>query len=141
MLRESIIGIMLVGSSLRERVLSETNTVAREFLSLHPLFFFLQNEAEDTIGTIEDEALQQEASRLLFQALALPVLAVLEIKEEREAKAKEILEEYLALLPGALETDKGRELAQQIEAARARHNKEEEKALLLEFSKLMQPRA
>ncbi len=140
MLRESIVGLMLVGNSLRERVLSETNAVAREFLSLHPLFFFLQNEVDDTIGTIEDEALQKEASRLLFQALALPVLVVLEIKEDREEKAKEILEEYLTLLPGALEADKGRELAKQIEAARARHDKEKEKALLLEFSKLMQPR-
>ncbi len=138
MLRESIIGLMLVGNSLRERVLGEASASIREFLALHPLFFFLQNEAEDTVGTIEDEALQKEASRLLFQALALPALASLELKEERETKAKEILEEYLALLPSALETDKRRELAQKIEAARASQNKEQEKTLLLEFSKLMQ---
>lgn len=141
MLRESIIGLMLVGNSLRERVLQETDTGIREFLALHPLFFFLQNEADDTVGTIEDEALQKEASRLLFQALALPALAVLELKEERETKATEILEEYLALLPSALETDKRRELAQKIEAARAAHDKEQEKMLLLEFSKLMQSKA
>lgn len=141
MLRESIIGLMLVGNSLRERVLQETNAGIREFLALHPLFFFLQNEADDTVGTIEDEALQKEASRLLFQALALPALAILEVKEERETKAKEILEEYLALLPSALETDKRRELAQKIEAARAAHDKEQEKMLLLEFSKLMQSKA
>lgn len=140
MLRESIIGLMLVGNSLRERVLAETNLSIRDFLALHPLFFFLQNEAEDTVGTIEDEALQKEASRLLFQALALPALASLELKEEREIKAKEILEEYIALLPRALETDKRLELAQKIEAARVAHDKEQEKILLLEFSKLMQPR-
>ncbi len=93
------------------------------------------------MGTIEDETLQKEASRLLFQALALPALAILELKEERETKAKEILEEYLALLPSALETDKRRELAQKIEAARAAHDKEQEKMLLLEFSKLMQSKA
>lgn len=138
MLRESIIGLMLVDQSLRERVLSETKPPSRDFLALHPLFFFLQNEATDVMGTIEDEALQQEASRLLFQALALPDLASLELAEERKIKAHEILEEYLALLPIALEADKRRELAQKIEMARAAHDKEGEKALLLEFSKLMQ---
>lgn len=134
MLREAIIGLMLVGAEVRQAVLAALAEPIRAFMAEHPLFFFLQNVAEDTVGTIEDEALQKEASRLLFQALALPGLAALSLPAERTALAETIAREYLALLPGAIEADVRRSLAQQIEAAREAHDKEAEKRLLEEFA-------
>lgn len=135
MLRESIIGLLLVGDRVRQTILGELAGPARDFVSLHPLFFFLQNVTQDSLGTIEDETLQKEASRLLFHALALPDLAALEDKLAREDRALEIARDYLALLPGALVQDRRRDLARRIEAARAAHDKTEEKRLLEEFAR------
>lgn len=137
MLREAIIGLMLVHENLRESALKEATGDLRAFLAEHSLFFFLQNETNDVIGTIEDEAIQKEASRLLFQALSLPVLAIAEDEESRVQAALPILTEYLTLLPEALEGDTRRHLAQAIEAARVAGDREREKSLLAEFAKHM----
>lgn len=138
MLREAIIGLMLVDDELRQAVLNQTEGNTKTFLAEHPLFFFLQNETSDVIGTIEDEAVQKEASRLLFQALSLPALSMLEDERERVESAQTILTEYLKLLPEALEGDARRGLAQAIETARAAGDKEQEKMLLAEFAKRTQ---
>lgn len=135
MLRESLVGLMLIDDTIRQQVLQATSGALREFLTLHPLFFFLQNETVDVVGTIEDEGLKREASRLLFQALSLPALALIETEAERTEKAQAVAEEYLALLPEARKTDARRALAQAIEVARANHDKEKEKSLLEEFVK------
>lgn len=135
MLRESILGLMLVGDSTRQAVLSQLTDGLRSFFSEHPLFFFLLNETEDVLGTIEDESLQKEASRLLFQALSLPDISVAAEGGERAAKAELIALEHLNLLPTALAADKRRQLIQEIESARQAGNKEVERQLLEEFAK------
>ncbi len=134
MLRDTLVGLMLVGESVRTHVLDHLTDVVREFLSHHPLFFFLQNETADSIGTMEDKALQKEASRLLFETLEHPDLAPLADQATREAKAKDIATEYLGLLPQALATDTRRSLARDIEAARQANDKEAEKRLLEAFA-------
>lgn len=134
MLREAIIGLMLLERDVSATVLNQLTPAAREFFSLHPLFFFLQNEHEDSVGTMESEALQKEASRLLFQTLALPDLARLDTEAERAIRARDIAQEYLALLPDALAQDRRRSLAQALEAARKAGDRAEEKRLLAAFA-------
>lgn len=138
MLREAIVGLMLVHERLRLTVLEQVSGDTRVFLVDHPLFFFLQNETNDVIGTIEDEAMQKEASKLLFQALSLPALAGLNDENERVEAAQTILTEYLTLLPEALAMDGRRQLAQAIEAARRAGDRERERTLLAEFAKRAQ---
>lgn len=134
MLRATLVGFMLVAPAVRTTVLASLTDTLREFLSLHPLFFFLQNETEDVMGTIEDEKLQKEASQLLFQTLALPRLAESPDEVTRVEIARTIALEYLALLPEALRADHQRLLAIKIEAARKAGDKDEEKRLLTQFA-------
>ena len=135
MLRESVLGLMLVGKRVRQTLLSKMEGEVRDFFSHHPLFFFLQNEQNDFIGTMEDEALQKEASRLLFQSLNLPEMIVLDTQDARETKAEAIALEYLDLVRTALEADVRRELIQKIEQARVAGDKEAVHKLLEEFAK------
>lgn len=135
MLRSALIGLMLVDPEVRQAILTQLTAPAHAFLVEHQLFFFLQNETEDVIGTIEDEALQKEASRLLFQALALPTLASLTDESLRIDQAKIIALDYLSLLPGALLVDKQRKMVIAIEAARQAGDKDKERELLEQFAK------
>ncbi|MEP7162361.1 MAG: DNA primase [Candidatus Moraniibacteriota bacterium] len=135
-LREGIVGLMFVGKGVREIILEEKDPEVNTFLSLHPLYFFLQNASADPIALIEDKTLQQEASRLLFQALDIPSLSEVE-EEVREEKAKTIALEYRRELRTELTgKDKMRTLGVEIEQARKSGDKAREKELLQAFAAL-----
>ena len=134
-LREGIIGLMLVGKAVRETVLKQEDQEVLTFLSEHPLYFFLNNGEDDPIALMEDKALQNEASRLLFQALDLPNIAAAEVGE-REGKAAEVAEAYWQDLAHEIHgKDQLESLTRDIEAARKIGNKAREKELLQEFVK------
>lgn len=134
-LREGLIGLMLVSPKARELVTLETDPAVSSFLSLHPISFFIRNNPSDPVAAIEDRTLQSLASDILFRTLEHPSLQVAE--EEKDGEVARITSEYLRDLRIELhERDARREMGQAIEAARRAGNKAEERRLLEEFVRL-----
>lgn len=134
-LREGLIGLMLVSPKARELVTLETDPAVSSFLSLHPISFFIRNNPSDPVAAIEDRTLQSLASDILFRTLEHPSLQVAE--EEKDGEVARITSEYLRDLRIELhERDARREMGQAIEAARRAGNKAEERRLLEEFARL-----
>jgi DNA primase len=134
-LREGLIGLMLASPTAREVVALETDNAVTDFLSLHPIAFFIRNNPSDPIAAIEDRTLQSLASAILFRTLELPSLRAAE--EERETVAANITGEYLRDLRSELhEKDERLALGRAIEAARQAGNKGEERRLFEEFARL-----
>jgi DNA primase len=134
-LREGLIGLMLVSPKARELVALEADTVVSDFLFLHPISFFIRNNPSDPVAAIEDRTLQSLASDILFRTLEHPSLQVGE--EEKETEVARITSEYLRDLRVELhERDARREVGRAIEAARQVGDKAEERRLLEEFARL-----
>lgn len=133
-LRESLIGLMLSSTLAREYLAKRLTGETHEFMLGHPLMFFVQNATDDPVALIEDQKLQQEASRLVFQTLGLPGLVDAE-REEREQSALVLAQSYLLDLDQELQgKDKLKTLAQAIKTAHERGDRDQEKALLQEFA-------
>jgi DNA primase len=136
MLRENIIGLMYAVPATKERILSEADELVAGFLAEHPLAFFLRNVPDDPVGAIEDQALQQELSRITFRVLELPSLAG-KADEELRTAALAVAEEYLAEVRRELrDKDQLADLGRAIEAARQAGDRERERTLLTEFARL-----
>jgi DNA primase len=134
-LREGLIGLMLVSPKARELVALEADTVVSDFLFLHPISFFIRNNPSDPVAAIEDRTLQSLASDILFRTLEHPSLQVGE--EEKETEVARITSEYLRDLRVELhERDARREVGRAIEAARQVGDKAEERRLFEEFARL-----
>lgn len=134
-LRDGIIGLALVSPKTWEAVEAEPDEMVREFLSLHPIAFFIRNNPTDPVAAIEDRSLQATASDILFRTLELPRFQAEEA--DRDLIARETITEYLVQLKHELrEKDERLDLGKAIEAARKSGNKEEEKRLLESFARL-----
>lgn len=134
-LREGIIGLALVSRKAWDLVEAETDTAVRDFILLHPIAFFIRNNPTDPVGTIEDRALQSQASNILFRTLELP-----RFKEEdadRSAVAAAVAIEYLQGLRTELhDKDERIDIGRALEAARQSGDKQEERRLLEAFARL-----
>lgn len=134
-LRDGIIGLALASPKAWEKAESESDPMVKEFLSAHPIAFFIRNNPSDPVAAIEDRALQAAASDILFRTLALPRFQA--EGADRELIAAETIAEYLGELRSELhEKDERLDLGRAIEAARKSGNKEEEKRLLESFARL-----
>lgn len=134
-LRDGIIGLALASPKAWEKAESESDPMVKEFLSAHPIAFFIRNNPSDPVAAIEDRALQAAASDILFRTLALPRFQT--EGADRELIATETITEYLGELRSELhEKDERLDLGRAIEAARQSGNKEEEKRLLESFARL-----
>ncbi|MFA9262799.1 MAG: DNA primase [Undibacterium sp.] len=134
-LRDGIIGLMLVGSEARGAAFADPSEAVQNCLSLHPLHFFIRNNPTDPIAAIEDRALQSQASEMVFRTLELPRFKA--ENADREAIALDIITDYLKQLQNELHSkDERLDLGRAIEAARAAGDKAEEKRLLESFARL-----
>lgn len=134
-LRDGIIGLMLLGGKAREKAFADPDKILQTCLSLHPLHFFILNNPSDPIAAIEDRTLQNLGSDMMFRALALPRFQ--DENADRETIAFETVTEYLRELRTELHDKDGRiDLGKAIEAARKSGNKEEEKQLFESFARL-----
>ncbi len=134
-LREGLIGLMLASPIAREVVALEQDVAVTDFLSRHPIAFFIRNNPTDPIAAIEDRTLQAVASDILFRTLDIPSLRMAE--ENREAVTASIAGEYLRDLRSELhEKDERIDLGRALEAARQSGDKTEERRLLEAFARL-----
>ncbi len=134
-LRDGIIGLALASPRSWEKVEGESDGMVREFLSMHPIAFFIRNNPTDPVAAIEDQALQAMASDILFRTLELPRFQA--EGADRELIATETITDYLSQLRSELhEKDERLDLGRAIEAARKSGDKEEEKRLLESFARL-----
>lgn len=134
-LRDGIIGLMLVGSEARNVAFAETDEAVQHCLSLHSLHFFIRNNPTDPVAAIEDRALQALASEMVFRALELPRFQV--EGADREEIALDIVTDYLAQLRNELHSkDERLDIGAAIEAARKAGDKVEEKRLLEQFARM-----
>ena len=135
--REGLIGLLFVAPVVRPLVVDYPDEVIRKFISEHPLFFFLQNVAEDPVGAIEDKDLQSELSRLIFRTNELPVLSG-RVGEEYEKAAQALTNEYLQeLTTEVYNRDIRDELTRALAIAREKGDYDEERRLLERFAKTL----
>lgn len=138
LLRETLVGILYAEPSARKiGTLLPAENETRVFLERHPLFFFLVQAGDgDPLALIEESALKSEATRLSFQALESPDIANIPA-EDRPQKMAELAEKYFEMLQEEVgRREKLRALEQDIRAAREKNDKELEKTLLAEFSRV-----
>ncbi len=134
-LRDGIIGLMLVGGGARAAAFAEPDEAVQHCLSLHPLHFFIRNNPSDPVAAIEDRTLQALSSNLVFRALELPRFQAEGV--DRETVALEIATDYLAQLRNELHSkDERLDIGAAIEAARKAGDKLEEKRLLEQFARM-----
>lgn len=139
MLREEIVGLMYADKNVRKEMLGvlNDNDETRTFLEKHPLYFFLLQAGDsEPLLLIEDAALKQDATRLLFKSLEAPdFIGVAE--EERKGKMLKIAQEYLENLKKEItRREKLLALEQAIKSAREKQDKELEKNLTAQFAKI-----
>jgi DNA primase len=139
MLREEIVGLMYADKNVRKEMLNilNDNDETRAFLEKHPLYFFLVQAGDsDPLPLIEDAALKQDATRLLFKALEAPdFIGVPE--EERKDKMLKIAKIYAENLKTEItKREKLLALEQAIQSAREKQDKELEKNLTAQFAKI-----
>jgi DNA primase len=134
-LREGLIGLALITSKVWEKIEAEPDVAVREFITLHPIAFFIRNNPSDPVAMIEDVALQATASDILFRTLELPHFHT--EGEDRETVAVETAIEYLqALKPELHDKDERREIGRAIDTARRAGDRDEEKRLFEVFARL-----
>ncbi|MEI9966409.1 MAG: DNA primase [Candidatus Moraniibacteriota bacterium] len=135
-LREEVISSMYADRAVREQVLSSADEQTRDYLSSHPLFFFLvQSDGHDPLSLIESADVKGEVTRLMFHAWENPEIAALP-EESKSAKLAELTSGYLEGLARELShTERLHDLERDIRAAKERGDRDEERRLLAEFSK------
>lgn len=139
-LRDGIIGLMLVGREARTVAFADLDEAVQSCLSLHPLHFFIRNNPTDPVAAIEDRALQSLASEMVFRTLELPRFQL--EGADREGIALDIMLDYLVQLRSELHSkDERLDLGRAIEAARKVGDKVEEKRLLESFAQLTRDHA
>lgn len=139
-LREGLIGLVLVNHRVWEQIAAETDPAVRTFMDAHPLAFFIRNNPTDPVAAIEDRTLQAEASQILFRTLELPRFH--EVDADPSAIALDIAIEYLSGLRLELhEKDERQAIGRALEQARQAGDRAEERRLLTEFARLTQSAA
>jgi DNA primase len=139
MLRAEIVGLMYADPTVRKTVLDMLvdGDETRAFLEKHPLFFFLvQAGVGDPLSLMEDATLKSQATQLLFKTLEAPDFSGIS-KEEKRDKMLEIAKKYTENLKVEItQREKLLALEQAIESAREKHDKELEKNLIAQFTKI-----
>lgn len=134
-LREEIIGLLLAFSSVRAKGSEVSDETILRFLEKHPLYFFIVQAGEnrEPIDLVEDKELKSAAGRLLFRILDGPDFS--NLLEEARVPAAEALFETLIIdmRREVIRSEELINLERDIEAAKRRGDKEQEKILLGRF--------
>ncbi len=139
MLREEIIGLMYADQKVKKALLNtltdDAETLA--FLEKHPLFFFLfQSDGRDPLSLIEDVALKSSATRMIFKTLQAPDFIGL-TGEDLTDKMLKVTQGYAENLKAEItKREKLLALELAIKAAREKQDKELEKNLTAQFTKI-----
>lgn len=138
-LREELVAFSLSSAAAREVATArEIDADVKEFLSGHPLFFFLVQAGAkgDALALMEDRVLKSEATKLTFRVLERPDVVVLPTEEREErlrVLAVQTRDEIVKELHGR---EKLATLKEAIDVAKRHGDRDEERRLLTEFSRL-----
>ena len=138
-LRENIMGLLLIEASTREEIACLSQEKVVEFLTKHPLFAYILRGIKEgvnpmvLIGEPEFKAL---GTKLSFQAEETLSAILTGTPEERSAAAKKLLGQYIESLSGELRKEKLASITRSLEGARQSGDKVLEKSLLEEFTEL-----
>jgi DNA primase len=136
-LREEVIALMYADKGAREEGLKEMKPAVKDYLSGHPLFFFLvQSAGHDPLSLIEETEPKALATKLVFRVFENPDLASLS-DEEKSARLAELFREYLGALERELtHAEALRRLERDLRSAKEKGDRETERRLLAEFAKI-----
>lgn len=138
LLREELVGLMYADTTVRTTLLALLmDDETKDFLGRHPLFFFLLQAGErDPLSLIEDPALKNEATRLMFRILESPDFIDVP-EEELTNKMLGIAKGYADHLKTEItKREKLIALERAMNEARQQKDKELEKKLLAQFTEI-----
>lgn len=138
LLREELVGLMYADTTVRTTLLALLmDDETKDFLGRHPLFFFLLQAGErDPLSLIEDPALKNEATRLMFRILESPDFIDVP-EEELSSKMLGIARGYADHLKTEItKREKLIALERAMNEARQQKDKELEKKLLAQFTEI-----